>query len=572
MENETFLGTIQIASKSELTSCQIVDGRQRLTTLALIYAVCCQMFSNKTDHKIMHIIDDQNLNETLAGIVDESIQLEIYGTIGSRGDITRLSRAGKEKMHSETNIYHRNANLIYTLLKVSKHFEKMEYAHARDMVENTFFITVEIMGQEMSRVIRIFDTLNSTGQALSDEAMFKIRYHSYISFKNSNLESSYIMNSINASYDLVEQYNRNTSEDGIKIAMRDCLWAYRTFLIMKHSKDGLFDGTDLSLGSLNFFETLFQKENCCDESLTLGKFQEFLKLYIEYYDLYYSQMALESIANATDAIDRTLSDFLSWTRYSTCWAVPISAYVYFRCSNNPADAYNKSVVRSRPLLQVLSFYSLIYQKGIKYVKTSFIKDALEKIAYGDIDAFCKERIIEADKNRSGHYSSFWKCMKYDLYDSYGSAYMFLAALEIDEEMKQGDNFYQKIGYLFPWKKSIKRPQIEHIYAYKIFSENKSLSIEEKQEFNGLGNFVLLEESTNKNALKDKVPSIKIHGNEGKKFFLDSKMALVKKLLKTTSDLANMDDANTWLQQVIRVRFETARSRICEIFPLFKEVE
>ena len=223
IKEQTFLGTMQIALDEG--AYYIVDGRQRLTTLTLFHAVLSKRLGLANSFPLM--VDDPMLEETLRRIENED--LPVFSTINRSFDVNRLNRQGKDEAAKIGDIYFRNAAYINTILE-SPHFQDLKAEDIEEMFDSIFLIAVSIKERELTQVIRIFDTLNSTGQELSDEAMFKLRYHSYLrSFADEGVTSSSIMEGINAAYAKVDAYN--ASDDKlIPVAMRDILRGYRTYL------------------------------------------------------------------------------------------------------------------------------------------------------------------------------------------------------------------------------------------------------------------------------------------------------------------------------------------------------
>ena len=568
---DTFLGTVQISVNED--GVFIVDGRQRLTTLILMNAVLAKRLGIEPNRSLLNFLDDPSLKETLDRIAKS--ELAVLSTVGGRGDVTRLNRKGKDdsqKEEIEKGIYFRNATYINTIFE-SEHFKKANSEQLEKMFLSLFFIVVGIRNCELTQVIRIFDTLNSTGQALSDEAMFKLRYHSYLRelIDKEKESSETIVEKINEGYRKVDSYN-GSKDKLIPVSMKDVLWGYRTYLLTFPEVMDCLQSSDMVLGTLSFFETLFAKLKQPLEILSLEGFHRYIDYHLEFYRHAYPANQQFGITKSSEAVERTLPDLLAWTRYGNSWALPVAFYSSFRWRGESIErSYSQSIQWAKPIYQTLYFCSVIYQKSLKRIRTDFLCNVMKRKTQEEILAFCSERIRSEEADRRKYkYPSFWNVINQNFYWEYGQAYAFLAVMEVCDEMDGRKDFFAFLNKVFPWTK-VKRPQIEHIFCRKHFENDDSLSEEQKAKLNGLGNFVLLEESINKNTLKDHKPSEKFGG----KFFSESEFSSVKKLRDDYSNLpldrSKYDSASEWLN-VVDSRFEQMKNTFQSLFPLFKEVE
>ena len=556
--NPIFLGPIQISEeKGEAATTSIVDGRQRLTTLALLEAFLTHRHGNKNERSVCSLLceqDDPQLYATVRTI--EETQIEPYATISEHNpSVLRLTRKDKKASDKCEDIYLRNVRYIATILKNKEDETKglLDY-----LKQNVFFIVVAVKDRDLTSIIKIFDSMNSTGQPLSDEAMFKLRLYAHVRSFNNELEPDEVMNHIKATYKLVDDYNRSHM---MKIHMADVLWGFRLYCVAskdaiiheKESADELKAETFL-MPTLQFFEMLFSLSGV---EVTLDYFRDYTQYHIRFYEQAYGDVSWK--LDSSKAYYYSMLYCFGYTRYSSFWALPVICFA-LRKNIDVLHAFEEC----SPVFQACLAWSVCYDKANKKFRTKYLYDILDALFQGrSLRPVSENKIKEIDANRN-----FWDKVEKNIYDSYRQAYLLLSILGIQDEI-EANNTYGYALSLYFMTSGEARPQIEHIYARNKW-ENLG-DAERKSLLNGLGNLVPLEAKINKGDNKGDLPSIKF---EGKQFFGKSdsiaSVSVLRELYYSSSKAnRNLDKPDVWTIEIVRPRFIAAKDRLINLMPLIK---
>ena len=558
--NPVFLGSIQISEekgKEGAATASIVDGRQRLTTLALLEAFLIYKGEEKSEASVASLLSEQD-DPDLVSIIKkfEDDEIESYAVLSNRNpSVLRLTRKAKKEANECKNIYERNARFIATILKnindESKGF--LDY-----LKRNVFFIVVAVKNRDLTSIIKIFDSMNSTGQPLSDEAMFKLRLYAHVRSLENDKEPSEIMGHINETYKLVEDYNENHN---VKIYMPDVLWGFRLFCVANkngiiHEKESLDEvkAETFLMPTLQFFEMLFSLSGV---EVTLDLFREYTESHIRFYEDAYGDTSWTQ--DNRKAFYYSLQDYFGYTRYSSFWALPLVCFALRKGSVLTA------LQDCEPVFEACLAWSICYDKANKRFRTTFLYQTLDYISSGkSLKDIAVGKIKEIDPNRK-----FWDEVEKDIYDSYRQAYLLLAILGMQEEINAGKTFGDALSLYFPAFGEEPRPQIEHIYAKSKWDKNGSGEL--KSRLNGLGNLVPLEAKINQGDNKDELPSVKF--DSGKFFDKSKTIQSVKTLISLYHSVhshgVNLDDPEVWEMEVVRPRFTAAKDTLIDLMDLLK---
>ena len=557
MENPVFLGSIQVSEeKNQPSKRSIIDGRQRITTLALLEAYLLRSnkaFKDKMVSSLLCGQDDPELVSTIQFVKENDI--EPFGTLREKNpSILRLNKKGKKDADDCNSIYKRNVRYIATIFKgKTEHVEDFLNYLRKDV----FFIVITVTKRDLTSIIKIFDSMNSTGQPLSDEAMFKLRLYAHVRSTEPTIDADTVMQHINGTYKLVEDYN---STHKIPINMSDLLWGFRLFCVANKHKI-IFDSESYNeikadtflMPTLQFFEMLF---SLAGVKVSLEFFREYAEAHIRFYDEAYFDTSWKE--EGEKAFYYSLPDLFEYTRYSSFWALPIVCFAF------RDGTVLEALKACSPVFQACLAWSVCYDKANKKFRTQFLYSALESLDQDDkLIKAASEKINENDKSRQ-----FWDRVEKDIYEAYRQAYLLLAIIGIQDEMRSGKSFGEALELYF-MSFGENRPQLEHIYAKSKWNEIGDASLISR--LNGLGNLVPLEARINKGDNKAEYPSIKF---ASEKFFdksknIESVKVLISVYHSALADSLDLDKPDIWAEKIVKNRFIAAKNRLIELMSLLK---
>ena len=523
-ENEFyFLGTVQLAKLDNYGYLSIIDGQQRLITLSIIIKVLNEK------------INDKNCKIELTDIIikNNETNQKYYKDILSGEDI--IDNANENNLFLKNYIYIKNYLKNLDDDEKSNNFERDLLSYICNNV-----VLMEIISDNelipLSKVLKIFDSLNTKGMDLNTGDIFKVRFAEYLQKKTSKGYDD-LLCEINACYEKISKLNDEIEREEYLYeniwSMDDVLLIYQHIIIAKKA---------LSLEWLKksrekFFEDLF-KENDCD-LLTL----EDLQLIVDIVCKMSKWKNNLKVKNKFELFCKHSNELIGWTRYWRCWTCSYVS-MFFALKNHFNEKESKEFndltdIEIKGILNIeyslakfLTIYSANYSRVLDsvykyYIKALFDISELTTKSDNDIasieelrDSIIKDFIDKADKyypaeglkGDNGQVDIFYNNVKTGI--TGGSICWWVSLFQ--EINAKGNSNLNKIEESFFKKKKYKDKDkdeydIEHIYPQKMIEE---LRPEAREMYYGIGNLMLLESGINR-SIQDNMSEKFVQYNESK---------------------------------------------------------
>lgn len=491
-----FFGTIQLdRNKEDKSTLDIVDGQQRLTTFMLFLDVLQRNEKHPKEYiDCSMVIDSEKLKEVLN---DDNIK-------------------------KDSSKYYENRKL---LKKEVEHFEKEFkeknefYSELKNFVlDNVYFVQLITEEMDLSEVVSVFNTINTTGLDLNATDIFKVRYYNYLRGIDKTKDW---LEEINLCYQSIDDSNEKLGKDGrtdqTKFDMGWVLDIYKHIICAEFG----WGFSEVSKSNQKFFDELFKGDKLTEQSdISVLEFDTFKQIVDGFIDYWRWIENVRYNGEHPEIAKEIFSIYLvEKTRYKRYWTIPF-VVAYFRAKAEGkkwSDYYIDSLRVNMYMFRFFLIYTVVNDRVINPVQNKVCIECFKWFKECSTD-----EIIRNIKNllwspvRSNEYNpcdDFYKTIQYGLFDNGSRVHLVctLTALidEVDKEVKESDIYERFFNY-----EMIRDPyDIEHIEARNNFKDNVD-------EFNGIGNLTVLERSINR-GIKDKPVIDKLEKYE------DSKYASVK---------------------------------------------
>ena len=484
-----FFGTIQL-NKNNKNELDIVDGQQRLTTFLLFLHTIKMNCYEGRDYST--IIESDKLKEALSNKENSEDQSD-----NTYSENKKLLKDKIENYYNKYETKYKNEKLKF-------------YSDLKDYIlEKVYFVKLNTEDMELSDVVSVFNTINTTGLDLNASDIFKFRYYDYL---NKNYNNDNWMKEIDKCYKFIDINNEERKDYQKSLDMNLVLDIFK-HIICAQNEWG-FD--EVSKSNQKFFNDLF-KEKCKElkdkKVLEFDSFYNIVENFVKYWR--WIEETIHNNEPSTDAKELFSIDLIYKSRYCRYWTIPF-VVAYFKANRKVwSNYYIDSLKVNLWMFKFFMIYSVINDKVINAVQNQVCKNCFRWFKN------CKtEEIIENIKGlmwsairwpNDNPNKVFYETIKSGLADNGSRVHLVCTLTALLDEI---NHLNEKIGEtdiskrtikerLFNWEKN--PYDIEHIIAQNIF---KDFDETKKTILNGIGNLVVLNRKINRdikdNQVKEKV--------------------------------------------------------------------
>ena len=513
-----FMGTVQFAVNSvKPHRYHIIDGQQRMTTFILL----CKIIDKEIIHDDNFEIRNFKCNKD-----------NLKNALNFRGDID-------------------NNRYLNNILFLKDEFSDTEQKKILDAIyDNIYFVELKTIDISLPEVVGIFNAINTTGLDLNCSDLFKLQYYEYLKAKCPEGENEHWVHDINKLYEKVNQ-NENCS-------MTDILDIYKHCIVAKYG----LGWEMLSKSNEVFFkEVLNTKALKSYDILNFEEFEKLVTLYMDFYNkiCHFDNNLIEQ--DKHNKINIFAVNLIYETRYSRYWTIPfIAAYFDIQKFDVTADnskQYKSAMQKATEILKYLIVCSVNFDKAINPVHTFMCNKIFPALCRNEnISDIIKNVICESPYKHVREHDTSWNKRTFieriqkGLFYNGKRSFIICKLSALLEEIENNTCSNQIKSKLFDWKHF--KYDIEHIYARNNFEKDDPENIE---EYNGLGNLVVLDRNINRSIGKK-------HVKEKTLQYTDSQMVSVK-LVKKKIEKANYN----WTIEQVRTRREEQETKLCDFLGL-----
>lgn len=470
---DIFLGTT-LFRETEDGKFEVMDGRQRLTTLAVLLELCGE--SQRSE-----LFGDEAKKEKVKEI--EEVFIKVMQEVAIASDA-----------HGEAD----------------DSDERFKEAFAKQLLENVYFVVVDSK-LEIAKTFEIFKSINMTGKSLADEDIVKVIYAEHIApeckGENNDEKLTDAAERVNKLYKSIKEQNL--------LAPNDVLQVLQAVLVA--SKGGTFD--DFTQNKVDFF-----LEGCKTNDSALKNLLSYESVELLFEVCHY--VAKRTYGNVSFEVEERKQQYfkglLEWTRYNRFWLLPYMD-VFFRLHKNggafdkgaaaealKAEALKAASKNAFEMFRLFAVYSVIYKKQVSEINTFVCNEIFPLLKDGcPSEAIAKKIDDKLNEGKCVSWFNGYLCEGWGdgLYSNYKRAALVCVMSELDAMLEEEKKDKDIREALFSWgnktsledakgKKYNGKYNCDHILARDLFKGAY------KTEFcNGIGNLTLLSEKDNKSAQK-----------------------------------------------------------------------
>ena len=492
---QIFLGTFQLSQPIPLCpngntkAYQVIDGQQRITTFMLLWSLLekiCGQRQMMLD--FMHNNFRTSVNKRSAQNDFDDLLTYMDNAPNGLNEFRNYIINDSNTSSAQQNKYILNLKILYNILTEFASGElqnddddttlKSLFYYAKAFIRQKITVVVIETHAGLSKTLKIFDTINSSGLDLGSEDIFKLRLYEYL---KRNGEDDNVFDRISEVYEKVNEYNRHPSA-GCPLKMEDILLTYQRLLIAKYS----LNASTFSMAYETFFNQLF------DTLLSIHSYENFLHL---------PNVFILTVDELNNIVDMHIkyytmcekdADLKIWwtmfweTRYGgISWNFPVLALIRGLPTNN-VKKFTKDLVK------VLVAPTLYFGRRV-YQGQSYLLDLLKSIWNGEFNiindsvlTWCSEKW-----NFKNHILSemLSEALEYEIAGTPKWKNLLCVLVEYIKSEDKDDDLFKRLfetGF-----------DIDHIQPYTDEQNPEQVWQQWDGEINKLGNLVMLESTLNR---------------------------------------------------------------------------
>lgn len=364
-----FIGTMQLSAPKFVafneSEQDVIDGQQRFSTILCLLKYLCLAYSidlsqyNITEDWLETRVNNGKENELLQRFLNISSLPELY-----------------QSDDNKTNRYIKNTITIASvfdelLSDENGNIQKIDIANYLEFIfKSVYFVVIETHAG-LSKTIKIFNTINTTGLDLNGDDLFKVRFFEYLKDKQNAHDN--IFEKISQFYgkvkDINDKWQLDKHDGSYLVSINEIRTIYKEYII---SKFGLANQL-FSMGTDTFFDRLF------DQMLGVQNWKEFNSSIIKEHEKelnlkdLYRILKIEEVWNRHVRGNMDYEQFISWNLFGYTRYDRFKRIAYQVLLNEPNEEF--AITQAHVLISVL--FRISYCESIRWAKVT--QDTINKV-------------------------------------------------------------------------------------------------------------------------------------------------------------------------------------------------